>query len=143
MDVHDHPGCCGAAAKLPKKPGIQKLTPSSSAKALFGFEKIAAEIASTITAEPKSGRRRYCDPCIESPCAFLRRMSGDNTSIASRLVLIRGGRATVNNFWRDVAQLQQLHEPPWPFLLREAIKRRRNAFQRCQNELPPWLQLAP
>ena len=27
----DHPGCCGVAARLPKKPGIQKLTPPSSA----------------------------------------------------------------------------------------------------------------
>jgi hypothetical protein len=36
MVVNDHPGCSGAAARLPKKPGIQKLTPPSSAIAGFG-----------------------------------------------------------------------------------------------------------
>src|SRR5215475_525272 len=30
MLVSDQPGCWGAAARLPKKPGIQKLTPPSS-----------------------------------------------------------------------------------------------------------------
>src|SRR5262249_14788398 len=33
MLVHENPGTCGAAARLPKKPGIQKLTPPSSARA--------------------------------------------------------------------------------------------------------------
>src|SRR3954470_20295148 len=33
MVVNDHPGCCGAGARLPKSPGIQKLTPPSSATA--------------------------------------------------------------------------------------------------------------
>ena len=32
--MSDHPGCCGAAARLPKNPGSQKLTPLSSAFAL-------------------------------------------------------------------------------------------------------------
>src|SRR5215510_11255075 len=36
MVVNDHPGCCGVAARLPKSPGIQKLTPPSSATAGFG-----------------------------------------------------------------------------------------------------------
>src|SRR5258705_589944 len=31
MFTSDHPDCCGVAARLPKKPGIQKLTPPSSA----------------------------------------------------------------------------------------------------------------
>src|SRR5262249_51140207 len=38
MFVSDHPGCCGGAARLPKKPGIQKLTPPSSAQRLRGAE---------------------------------------------------------------------------------------------------------
>jgi hypothetical protein len=32
----DHPGCWGAAARLPKNPGSQKLTPPSSAVATVG-----------------------------------------------------------------------------------------------------------
>ena len=31
--ANDHPGCCGVAARLPKRPGIQKLMPPSSANA--------------------------------------------------------------------------------------------------------------
>src|SRR5580704_13981113 len=42
MVASDHPGCWGAAARLPKKPGIQKLTPPSSASAYFGAETTAA-----------------------------------------------------------------------------------------------------
>src|ERR1700676_1418920 len=44
MVASDHPGCCGAAARLPKKPGIQKLTPPSSASAYFGTETTAASV---------------------------------------------------------------------------------------------------
>jgi hypothetical protein len=33
MVANDHPGCCGVAARLPKNPGTQKLTPPSSATA--------------------------------------------------------------------------------------------------------------
>src|SRR3954464_1497202 len=36
MLVMEKPGCCGAAARLPKKPGTQKLTPPSSAAATVG-----------------------------------------------------------------------------------------------------------
>src|SRR5438045_3832818 len=36
MLANDHPGCCGVAARLPKSPGTQKLTPPSSAMAAFG-----------------------------------------------------------------------------------------------------------
>src|SRR5580692_7529387 len=36
MLVRDQPGCWAAAARLPKKPGIQKLTPPSSAAATDG-----------------------------------------------------------------------------------------------------------
>src|ERR1700733_15281746 len=44
MVASDHPGCCGVAARLPKKPGIQKLTPPSSASAYFGAETTAASV---------------------------------------------------------------------------------------------------
>src|SRR6202161_541946 len=44
MIASDHAGCCGAAARLPKKPGIQKLTPPSSASACFGAETTAARL---------------------------------------------------------------------------------------------------
>src|SRR5580692_961626 len=44
MVASDHPGCCGAAARLPKKPGIQKLTPPSSASEYFGTETTAASV---------------------------------------------------------------------------------------------------
>src|SRR4051794_22389217 len=36
MVAMEKPGCCGAAARLPKKPGTQKLTPPSSAAATVG-----------------------------------------------------------------------------------------------------------
>src|SRR4051812_31780503 len=41
MLANDHPDCCGVAARLPKKPGIQKLTPPSSALAAFGTVPVA------------------------------------------------------------------------------------------------------
>src|SRR6516162_8819890 len=36
MSANDHPGCCGAAARLPKRPGSHMLTPPSSAAATVG-----------------------------------------------------------------------------------------------------------
>src|SRR5215813_11983426 len=44
MVVNDHPGCCGVAARLPKSPGIQKLTPPSSAAAGFGTNATAQQV---------------------------------------------------------------------------------------------------
>src|SRR5271166_4778076 len=44
MVVSDQPGCWGAAARLPKNPGIQKLTPLSSALEMSGAEATAANI---------------------------------------------------------------------------------------------------
>src|SRR5262245_18310121 len=44
------PGCCGAAARLPKKPGSQKLTPPSSAKALCGAETMVTSANTAIAA---------------------------------------------------------------------------------------------
>src|ERR1700688_393486 len=44
MFASDHPGCAGVAARLPKSPGIQKLTPPSSASAYFGIETTAASV---------------------------------------------------------------------------------------------------
>src|SRR3984893_1321367 len=44
MVASDHPGCCGAAARMWKKPGIQKLTPPSSASACFGAATTAASV---------------------------------------------------------------------------------------------------
>src|SRR4051812_28205801 len=38
MVANVHPACCGVAARLPKKPGTQKLTPPSSADAICGSE---------------------------------------------------------------------------------------------------------
>jgi hypothetical protein len=85
--VNDHPGTCGAAARLPKNPGIQKLTPSSSAIALFGIEKIAAAVASAITATAKYRRRLYCGRVIKSPALFHAELGG-KISIANTSVLI-------------------------------------------------------
>src|SRR5215831_10533635 len=34
MSANDHPGCCGVAARLPYRPGSQKLTPPSAASAM-------------------------------------------------------------------------------------------------------------
>jgi hypothetical protein len=44
----DQPGCCGVPARLPTKPGTQKLTPPSSAREISGA---SAKIA-TATAQP-------------------------------------------------------------------------------------------
>src|SRR5436190_22777776 len=55
MLASDQPGCWGAAAKLPKKPGTQKLTPPSSANALWEKNMIAG--AKTIAATPSLRRR--------------------------------------------------------------------------------------
>src|SRR5207249_8583871 len=55
MVASDQPGCCGVAARLPKKPGTQKLTPPSSADALWEKNMIAG--AKTIAATPSLRRR--------------------------------------------------------------------------------------
>src|SRR6266850_3690503 len=48
MVAKDQPGCCGVAARLPKNPGTQKLTPPSSAREISGA---SAKVA-TATAQP-------------------------------------------------------------------------------------------
>src|SRR5580704_17362467 len=58
MVASDHPGCCGAAARLPKKPGIQKLTPPSSASACFGSETTAASVIAPQTKPVLTARVR-------------------------------------------------------------------------------------
>src|SRR6202030_4326469 len=58
MVASDHPGCCGAAARLPKKPGIQKLTPPSSASAYFGTETTAASVIALQTKADLMARLR-------------------------------------------------------------------------------------
>src|SRR6478672_10453316 len=55
MFASDQPGCCGVAAKLPKKPGTQKLTPPSSADAQW--EKNMIDGAKTNAATPSLRRR--------------------------------------------------------------------------------------
>src|SRR4029077_16368577 len=37
--ANENPGTCGAAARLPKKPGSQKLTPPSSARELVAVDR--------------------------------------------------------------------------------------------------------
>src|SRR4029077_7090847 len=54
MFASDQPGCCGVAARLPKRPGIQKLTPPSSANAQWEKNMIAG--AKTIAATPSLRR---------------------------------------------------------------------------------------
>src|SRR5580700_1793207 len=65
MVASDHPGCCGAAARLPKKPGIQKLTPPSSASAFFGTETTAASVIALQTKPDRMARVRAagCSRC--------------------------------------------------------------------------------
>src|SRR5262245_42362063 len=57
MVVTDHPGCRGAAARLPKKPGTQKLTPPSSASTALG-----AAIVPRIRAKPPATAQRHAPP---------------------------------------------------------------------------------
>ena len=47
MTVSAQPGCWGTAARLPNKPGSQKLIPFSSAKEMAGSE-VTAPIASMV-----------------------------------------------------------------------------------------------
>src|SRR5712672_3017281 len=54
MLASDQPGCCGVAARLPKKPGTQKLTPPSSANARWEKSRIAD--TTTIAATPSLRR---------------------------------------------------------------------------------------
>src|SRR5258707_11799791 len=54
MLASDQPGCCGVAARLPKNPGTQKLTPLSSANARWEKNMIAG--AKTIAATPSLRR---------------------------------------------------------------------------------------
>jgi hypothetical protein len=49
MSAKENPGCAGAAAKLPKLPGSQKLTPPSSAKENLGADTMAANASTAQT----------------------------------------------------------------------------------------------
>src|SRR5262245_23027193 len=68
MFASDHPGCNGAAARLPKKPGIQELTPPSSATAVFGAKanaqvsRNAIDVGRVIDIESPLGLNRSHDP---------------------------------------------------------------------------------
>jgi hypothetical protein len=71
--VRDQPGCSGATARLPKKPGSQTLTPPSSAKAAFGGEATAANANAKkpsfdlIAHVDAACRRRAIDPRMIVP----------------------------------------------------------------------------
>src|SRR5579862_8537289 len=58
MVANDHPGCCGAAARLPKKPGIQKLTPPSSASELPGTATTDARVIAPQSSPDRTARMR-------------------------------------------------------------------------------------
>jgi hypothetical protein len=81
MVANDHPGCCGVAAKLPKKPGTQKLTPPSSADAFVAALKQPIAIADVATA--KDRRRALAD--IEAP-----RNDDRNNADATRRLVRKG-----------------------------------------------------
>src|SRR5947208_14105261 len=69
MSANDKPGCCGVAARLPKNPGTQKLTPPSSAFAASG----AHTIASANVAARKTARiSRPCFPLVSIAVDLLR-----------------------------------------------------------------------
>src|SRR5580704_3501127 len=57
MAVNAQPGCCGTAARLPNRPGSQKLTPFSSANEVAENE-ITAPIASATSAADESRDNR-------------------------------------------------------------------------------------
>src|SRR4029077_9261166 len=58
MVASDHPGCCGAAARPPKRPGKQKLTPPSSAAAIVGAP--ALTLNTIASANAAFAQRRRC-----------------------------------------------------------------------------------
>src|ERR1700742_4266619 len=61
MWATDQPGCCGVAARLPKNPGTQKLTPPSSARA-------TCECPNNTSANNAPIRVRYfCRAILASP----------------------------------------------------------------------------
>src|SRR6478736_5686739 len=64
VDVSEKPGCDGLAERLPKDPGVQKLSPVSSAQARGGAS------AAARTPAAKRCRRRRCrqEPCPQEPC---------------------------------------------------------------------------
>ena len=85
MVANEKPGCCGVAARLPKKPGTQKLTPPSSATATVG----AAMSAPSTSAEAKAcrGARRVIVGCFMTASP-----AGDDVSL--RLPGMASERAT-------------------------------------------------
>jgi hypothetical protein len=54
MTVSCQPGCCGTAARLPNKPGRQKLTPFSSANDTVGRDSAAPSAITRLAAKPRS-----------------------------------------------------------------------------------------
>jgi hypothetical protein len=65
MLAREKPGCWGVAARLPKKPGIQKLTPPSSANATVGTAITALRNADAKA--PISTRRRIVGSFMSAP----------------------------------------------------------------------------
>ena len=57
MVANENPGVCGVAARLPKNPGTQKLTPPSSARAMFGADARAASASAASERVQKTPQR--------------------------------------------------------------------------------------
>src|SRR6478735_2717316 len=67
VDVSEKPGCDGVAARLPKDPGVQKLSPVSSAQAKSGASAsvaVTAPRAKHCHREPCCQKRRAPDPVV-------------------------------------------------------------------------------
>src|SRR3954452_3886248 len=66
VDDSEKPGCDGVAARLPNDPGVQKLSPVSSAQASCGASASAAATAP----RAKRCRRKRCrqEPYRQQPC---------------------------------------------------------------------------
>src|SRR5712671_3414296 len=96
-----HPGCCGVAARLPKKPGTQKLTPPSSACATPGR---AASIA--IDRPAPVYLRMALSPRLNDLCAICCSQCPEITVINPRLTWIEG--LVVSHRPREAVQIENL-----------------------------------
>src|SRR3954447_11880786 len=71
VDDSEKPGCDGVAARLPNDPGVQKLSPVSSAQARSGANASAAAPAPRARrARRPRWRKERCpdEPCPDEPC---------------------------------------------------------------------------
>src|SRR5215472_12773747 len=95
MTATAQPGTCGAAARLPNRPGNQKPTPPSSARACSDVAVPSTAAASTAVVKSRAARTllvAFLDSAVFSPCIAASPLLSDRAPFYSRVA--RPGAST-------------------------------------------------